>query len=137
MVARAPGEGGRIVSGGSAPDLPGSFYLPTLIADVDERLRALPRRDLRPGADRAHIHRRRRRATAGQRHRLRAGGVGLDTRRVLRAQRASREMKAGCVWINDRIPIISEMPHGGLWAPPVSARTWRLLAPSATARSSV
>ena len=38
MVARAPGEGGRIVTGGSAPDLPGSYYRPTLIADVDEQL---------------------------------------------------------------------------------------------------
>ena len=36
MVARAPGQGGRIVTGGSAPDLPGAFYRPTLIADVDE-----------------------------------------------------------------------------------------------------
>jgi betaine-aldehyde dehydrogenase len=27
--------------------------------------------------------------------------------------RASREIQAGCVWINDHIPIISEMPHGG------------------------
>jgi betaine-aldehyde dehydrogenase len=35
------------------------------------------------------------------------------TRDVYRAQRASREIKAGCVWINDHIPIISEMPHGG------------------------
>ncbi|WP_035281910.1 gamma-aminobutyraldehyde dehydrogenase [Brevibacterium album] len=32
---------------------------------------------------------------------------------VFRAQRASREIQAGCVWINDHIPIISEMPHGG------------------------
>ena len=31
-------------------------------------------------------------------------------------QRASREIHAGCVWINDHIPIISEMPHGGLGA---------------------
>src|SRR6201991_2572669 len=36
MVERAPGEGGRIVTGGSAPDLPGSYYRPTLIADVGE-----------------------------------------------------------------------------------------------------
>lgn len=35
------------------------------------------------------------------------------TRDVYRAQRASREIAAGCVWINDHIPIISEMPHGG------------------------
>ncbi|NLT27408.1 MAG: aldehyde dehydrogenase family protein, partial [Microbacteriaceae bacterium] len=30
-----------------------------------------------------------------------------------RAGRATREIAAGCVWINDHIPIISEMPHGG------------------------
>ena len=32
---------------------------------------------------------------------------------VYRAGRASREIQAGCVWVNDHIPIISEMPHGG------------------------
>ncbi|MEU3953571.1 gamma-aminobutyraldehyde dehydrogenase [Streptomyces achromogenes] len=32
---------------------------------------------------------------------------------VYRANRATREIKAGCVWVNDHIPIISEMPHGG------------------------
>lgn len=32
---------------------------------------------------------------------------------VVRSQRASRELQAGCVWINDHIPIVSEMPHGG------------------------
>ncbi|MGC7100590.1 gamma-aminobutyraldehyde dehydrogenase [Amycolatopsis lurida] len=35
------------------------------------------------------------------------------TTNVYRAQRAQREIRAGCVWINDHIPIISEMPHGG------------------------
>jgi betaine-aldehyde dehydrogenase len=35
------------------------------------------------------------------------------TRSVFRAQRAVREIRAGCVWVNDHIPIISEMPHGG------------------------
>ena len=32
---------------------------------------------------------------------------------VFRAQRAAAGIAAGCVWINDHIPIISEMPHGG------------------------
>ncbi|MFF6938501.1 MULTISPECIES: gamma-aminobutyraldehyde dehydrogenase [unclassified Streptomyces] len=32
---------------------------------------------------------------------------------LYRANRATRELRAGCVWINDHIPIISEMPHGG------------------------
>jgi betaine-aldehyde dehydrogenase len=35
------------------------------------------------------------------------------SRNIFRAQRASREIQAGCVWLNDHIPIVSEMPHGG------------------------
>ncbi|GAA4398537.1 gamma-aminobutyraldehyde dehydrogenase [Ornithinibacter aureus] len=35
------------------------------------------------------------------------------SRDTYRTARATREIKAGCVWINDHIPIISEMPHGG------------------------
>ncbi|GHJ31734.1 gamma-aminobutyraldehyde dehydrogenase [Streptomyces hygroscopicus subsp. sporocinereus] len=38
------------------------------------------------------------------------------SRDVYRTGRASREIRAGCVWINDHIPIISEMPHGGVRA---------------------
>ena len=32
---------------------------------------------------------------------------------LVRAMRAQRELRAGTVWINDHIPIVSEMPHGG------------------------
>jgi betaine-aldehyde dehydrogenase len=35
------------------------------------------------------------------------------TRDVVRAQRFTRGIRAGVVWVNDHIPIISEMPHGG------------------------
>ncbi|MFI8499286.1 gamma-aminobutyraldehyde dehydrogenase [Streptomyces sp. NPDC085524] len=35
------------------------------------------------------------------------------SRDLYRANRATREIQAGCVWVNDHIPIISEMPHGG------------------------
>ena len=28
--------------------------------------------------------------------------------------RATAEIRSGCVWVNDHIPIISEMPHGGM-----------------------
>ncbi len=35
------------------------------------------------------------------------------TASVLRSERAQRELNAGTVWINDHIPIMSEMPHGG------------------------
>ncbi len=115
MVERAPGEGGRIVTGGAAPEGPGSFYRPTLIADVSESsevwrdeifgpvlaVRAFTDDDdaIRQANDTAY-------------------GLAASawTRDVYRAQRASREIHAGCVWINDHIPIISEMPHGGFGA---------------------
>jgi len=31
-----------------------------------------------------------------------------------RAQRAARELNAGCVWLNDHLPLASEMPQGGV-----------------------
>jgi betaine-aldehyde dehydrogenase len=115
IVARAPGEGGRVVTGGTIPDLPGSFYRPTLIADVDERSEAYRSEIFGPVLVA--------RAFTDDDDALRQANdteYGLAasawTRDVYRAQRASREIKAGCVWINDHIPIISEMPHGGVGA---------------------
>ena len=35
------------------------------------------------------------------------------TRDVGRAMDASRRLRFGTVWVNDHIPLVSEMPHGG------------------------
>lgn len=35
------------------------------------------------------------------------------SRDVFRTGRAVRQIQAGCVWVNDHIPVVSEMPHGG------------------------
>jgi betaine-aldehyde dehydrogenase len=35
------------------------------------------------------------------------------TRDVGRAMDAARQLRFGCVWVNDHIPLVSEMPHGG------------------------
>ena len=115
MVARAPSQGGRIVCGGSAPDLPGAFYRPTLIADVAETSEIYrdeifgPVLTVRPFTDDDDALRQANDTVYGL-------AASAWTRDVYRAGRASREINAGCVWINDHIPIISEMPHGGVGA---------------------
>jgi len=115
LVSRAPDQGGRIVTGGAIPDLPGSYYRPTLIADVSESSEVYrdeifgPVLTVRAFTDDEDALRQANDTEYGL-------AASAWTRDVYRAQRASREIAAGCVWINDHIPIISEMPHGGLGA---------------------
>ena len=48
----------------------------------------------------------------GQRRRLRPRGERLDARRRARDGRRAA-LRFGTVWVNDHIPLVSEMPHGG------------------------
>ncbi|MFE2098587.1 MULTISPECIES: gamma-aminobutyraldehyde dehydrogenase [unclassified Streptomyces] len=105
----------RVVAGGEVPqgDLEdGAYYRPTLVADAAQDSEIVQSEIFGPvlvvlpfDSDDEGI-----RLANDTPYGLAASAW---TSNVYRANRATREIKAGCVWINDHIPIISEMPHGG------------------------
>ncbi|MEU0688218.1 gamma-aminobutyraldehyde dehydrogenase [Streptomyces uncialis] len=114
IVERARGYA-RVVTGGEIPggDLSsGAFYRPTLIADAPQDSEIVQAEIFGPVLVVVPFD------TDDEGLRLANDtpyGLAASawTRDVFRAHRATREIKAGCVWVNDHIPIISEMPHGG------------------------
>ena len=112
MVERAVAAGAKVRCGGTIPDGPGCFYSPTLITDCAQDSEIVqdevfgPVLVVLPFDDDDEAIRLANDTPYG----LAASAWTTD---VVRAHRASREIQAGCVWINDHIPIVSEMPHGG------------------------
>ncbi len=115
MVEAARQAGATIVRGGRIPDGPlgrAAYYEPTLITDAAQDSPVVQREIFGPvlvclpfdGDDDAI------RLANDSPYGLAASAW---TGNVFRAGRASRVIQAGCVWINDHIPIISVMPHGG------------------------
>ncbi|MFF7476101.1 aminobutyraldehyde dehydrogenase [Streptomyces sp. NPDC008092] len=114
FVERARGYA-RVVTGGEAPGgelKAGAYYRPTLVADAPQDSEIVQSEIFGPvlvvlpfDSDDEGI-----RLANDTPYGLAASAW---TGGVYRANRATREIKAGCVWVNDHIPIISEMPHGG------------------------
>ncbi|MFH9137738.1 gamma-aminobutyraldehyde dehydrogenase [Streptomyces sp. NPDC017524] len=114
FVERARGYA-RVVTGGEAPggDLAdGAYYRPTLVADAAQDSEIVQSEIFGPvlvvlpfDTDDEGI------ALANDTPYGLAASAW--TRDLYRANRATREIQAGCVWVNDHIPILSEMPHGG------------------------
>jgi len=111
FLERRPGHA-EVVTGGKEPERAGFYLEPTVVAGLRQDDEMIQREIFGPVVT---VQRFSDEAQAIEWANATRYGLASSvwTRDIGRGLRVSRALRFGCVWINDHIPLVSEMPHGG------------------------
>jgi succinate-semialdehyde dehydrogenase/glutarate-semialdehyde dehydrogenase len=117
QVQEAVSRGARILAGGKRPEgdafEKGNFYLPTLLADVDENSRMIREEVFGPALPILRV-KNLEEAIGKANDSIYGLGSSIWTRDLDRATAAVDQLEAGYTWINSPQIIFDELPFGGV-----------------------